>query len=778
MGERWARVVARRRGWVFGLGLVMLCLAVAGATRVRIDDSLGAFFDDSHPSYRDFARYEDAFGSNKQILVLLEAEDVFAPAVLQLVQAYSEELASSKRVDLSEVVSLTSVTDVVPTEDGFEMRPVIAALPAGPEEQRALRERVLGGPLVEAGLVSSDGTATAVVARLRRTGVELDAETQGVVLETLRELVAKHRPAEGTGIAVHLVGAGELEEALRSGIQRENLVFWPVTVLVLFALMVRLTGGWASASFSLVSVAGSLLLMLAAMAVTGVSLDFVTVMLPVVVLTVGVADAIHIVSHFRTALTRHRDREQALAEALRRVFRPCLVAMITTVMGFGSLLLSEQVPVRNFGGFAALGIAVAFLVNVTLLPALLLARPPRGEERTNEGLRNALDRFQRATSGSPLLTLALVAFGCAVGALGYLRIETGINSRHFFRDPVPELAALDLAERKLGGARSIELLLEGEPGQMLEPELLAWLVGFEAAAREEPLVQGSASLLTVFGRVSTALGTEPGTLPAEAAAAHRSLFLYEMGGGGSDLRRWVDYEANSTTRVSLRHAMANSTELVELVGRLEERLEAAPPPDGVRATFTGQGVVASQISEAARKTLVDSFGISFVAIFLTLVILVRSPLLAAFAMIPNVVPVLLGVGLLGWLRIPLDALTATVACVGLGIAVNDTMHFVEGFLGEQRAGHLAPAAISRTMRSVAVPMVHTTVVLACGLAVLMLGRFQPTVNMGAVLTIIVLVALVSDLALLPALLRLWARDASVPRTDRPESLGVGMETGR
>ena len=779
MGEILARVVARHHRLFIGAGLVVLAVAVAGATRVSIDAGLGVFFDESHPSYQDFARFEDAFGSDKQVLILLEADDIFTREGLRAVRDYTEALLAERRVVFSEVVSLTAITDVVPTDDGFEIRPVVETLPESVEERQALRERVLGGPLVDVGLVASDGTATAVLARLRQTGVEMDAEAQFALLETMRSVVERHRPDAATGITVHLVGGGELEEALRLGLQRENAVFWPITTAVLFALMVLLIGSLVAALFAVFSVLGALLLVLAAMGVSGIPFDFVSAMLPVVVLTVGVADAIHIISHFQTAASGDSDRERALVATFSRVFRPCLVSMITTVMGFGSLVLSEQAPVRNFGVFAALGIAAAFLVNMTLLPALLTALPPRRLARPHFRLRAVLERLQRAGAEAPLATIGLSALVIAVGALGYGRLETGINSRHFFRDPVPELTALEVAERKLSGVRTIEMLLEGEPGQMIQPELLRWVGDFEAAAQRESLVQGSDSLLSLFGRVSTALGSAPDqVLPESTEAAQRRLFLYELGGGGSDVRRWLDYETNSTTRVSIRHAMADSTELVALVGRLEEIVAAVPPPEGVSAAFTGQGVVASEISEAARRTLVESFALASVAIFLTLAVLVRSPLLAGLAMIPNLLPVVLGVGFLGWFRVPLDAMTATVACVGLGLAVNDTLHFLEGFLAEHRSGQRVASALSRTMSSVGVPIVHTSVILAGGLSVLLLGRFQPTVNMGAVLTTIVLVALICDLVLLPALLRVWAREQTVPSAHRPAVVETRMEARR
>lgn len=776
MPEIYARFVQQHRRSLIAVILAVLSIACVLSRGVQIDDSLGAFFGKSDPASEDYARYEAAFGSDRRVLFLISAPDVFDPEVLRTVGDYTQALKQDRQFTFAEVVSLTAVTDVLRTEDGFEFRSVVGDLPTNLAEQRLLRDRVLSGPLVEAGLVAGDGTVTAVVGRLQKTGVELGAEQERALLLEMRSILEKNRPTNPS-IHVDLSGAGELEEAMRLGIQRDNQVFWSVTLVVLIALMARFVGGIRPALFAVGAVAGALLCVMACMVLARVPFDFVSAMLPVVVLTVGVADAIHIISSFRTACAHIDQDEEALVETLRRVFRPCAVSMITTVIGFASLLISSQGPVQNFGVFAAVGIASAFVLNFTLLPALLLTWPPRPRQVPHLRLQGSLDRLQQIATHSPWITVALAVALAVAGASGYARLKTGMNSRSFFRKPVPELAVLDMAEQKLGGARSVELMLQGGQGEVVDPVFLDWLGRFESRVNEDEIVTGTDSVRSLFQRVSLAMNGRAG-LPHSRAIAQRWLFLYEIGGGGSDIRRWLNYDSNSQVRVSIRHAVADSGALVALVERLEEQVKSDPPPFGLKWTFTGQDVVASKISEAARKTLVESFLLASLAIFLTMIVVLGSPGLAALAMVPNIMPVAMCVGLLGWLAIPLDALTATIACVGLGIAVNDTLHCIEAFRATVGGGLAVQAALSQMAREVGVPVVHTSVVLVGGLAVLLLGDFSPTVNVGVVLCSIVSAALVYDVVLLPALLELWARRRSPQRDASAESAALALEIRR
>ena len=440
----------------------------------------------------------------------------------------------------------------------------------------------------------------------------------------------------------------------------------------------------------------------------------------------------------------------ALERCLGHVLRPCALSMITTAIGFGSLVFSDSQPVREFGLAATVGVVLAFVLNVTVLPALLLMVPEPSSERSLATLGRFVARISHASACRPIGVLSVGLVLCVIPSMFLWQLDVNVDPLSFFRRSSPQVEDLRVADQALGGVHSVEVLLEGSPGSMVEPELLHWMQDFAEFATSDAQIDSSLSIEDLVSYIRT---VEDGSVDRLTSGQVRSLlFLYELGGGASALRSVVDYDHNSIGRMSLRKRADGSQGTVRSLRRLNVRLNEHPPPHDVRATITGASALLATAGQRAVESLLASFGVAAITIWLSLVIVLRSPSVAIIAMIPNILPVLVAFGVLGAIGGSLDAPTAMIACIGVGLAVNDTIHLADGVLKEVREGMLFDAALMKTAKRVAVPIVVTSVSLAVGLGVLVFGEFQPTLQLGLGIGTAVLVALVCDLTIFPALL--------------------------
>jgi len=757
MIRRYAEIVVRFRVLVLVCALASVVSSYWALSRFQTDGAIASLLEPGDPTLEALDRFQRHFGSDETMLVMIQAPDVFAPAVLDAVARYTTAMQESRDVPFSEVVSLTSVREVRSGEDGVDIRLAIEAPPRNAGEQAALRERVLGGSIADSGLVSADGATTAIVGRVRQTGVEPTREQRAATLAAMRRLVEEYRPAD-PGVSVTLIGAGEVDQAISEGLARDNQRSLPITGAVLATLMALCLGGLRQSLLAVVSAVGALVLVAGSMALADVRLNLVTVMIPAVVVTIGMGDAIYVVSRFREHARELGAGVEAVTRTLSEICAPAVVSALTTAVGFGSLLLSDQKPVREFGGFVAIGVLAAFLLNFAVLPGLLLflPRPRRARSGASTRVVAAIEAIVGWAVSHASLVRGVGWCALAFGLAGTLNLRTGMNTLDFFRKPIPELMAISTAERALGGSKSLEVMLEGQPGSVVSPAALAWIADLSAVARSEPVVTGVESVVDLLDGVQRALGTTPADA-ATPRSADRLLALYELGAGPADLQRWLDYDTNSVTRISLRRRVADSSEIAALVTRIDGFVAAHPPPDGLVATVTGRSVLMSRLTEAAFETLLWSSMTAGLMILATLAVLFRSLRVAAICMVPNLIPIAIGVGMLGVLGIPLDATTATAASIGIGLAVNDTIYLTHGFLKGWRAGVAAEEALAEHARTLGEPTLYTSVMLAAGFAALMLGEFLPIVHLGLVLATMVSAALLCDLLVTPALLVLYAR---------------------
>ena len=744
-------------------------LVGAGAARLRYDNSYRIWFVEGDPALVAYDDFLERFGSDEAVVLAVDtAGEPFSEATLRVVSDLSAAVAGLPGV--LDVWSLTHMEAFVDTGGALEVRRLVEVLPPPPETVARVRRLVDGSPLYRR-LVAEDGRTTAIVATTEHTDGSFEPTAK--LVRGVREAVAAHAGG-GTVLAA---GGPVMDEAMFRYSERDSLTYLPITLLVMTLALAWLFRSLIAVVLPLGVVLLSIVWAVGFMGWMRWDANVLTTILPGVLGAVGIADAVHLLQHFRLAAGRGAPPERALRSAFVDVFRPCLLTSVTTAGGMASLVVASLQGMRELGLAAAVGVLAAFVMTMAGVPILLSVLPTRrladpGRARTPRWLA----RLARLAIHRP----GRIAFGAAVvfvaAGVGITRIDTGSSMvSYFYEDDVVYREALAV-DRAFGGAFPLEILVEARgDSDLIEPDALARIDAIAAYLTTVPATGAALSGLDFLKEARRVLlGEPPGRLarPATRQEAAQILLLLE---GEGDTGRFLA-DDHRAARVEVAVAATRYEEVVGAHAEIESRL-AELCGEKMSAHMTGLARLLGGMEEYLFRSQVRSFGLAFVLVTLFIALLFRSARAGLLAAIPNLLPLVLVLGLMGWAHITLDATTSMIAPLLLGIVVDDTVHVMERVLAAPPArgpraaagtfggaGETVPRAFTLAVEEVGTAIAVTTVVLCAGFLVLVLGSFRPNFYFAVLSALALVLALAADLVVLPAVGCLLPR--LVPRGGR------------
>ena len=750
---------APRSGLWLGAGLcaALILGLLPGLARLRLDVSNESYFVHDDPAltrYRDLLR---RFGSDETVYVLVEVPGggaAFDPPHLERLLSLGRELAALPRVEA--VRSPLRSPLVLEREGVIEARSVQEAWAAGelvdPAQRDRWRERVCGYAPFQRLLIDAQARYVGYVVRLQG-----DDKSPGRRAEVARDLErvldrAEYRdyPRAAVGTPLNATRfAGLLLRELRSALG------WGVGLCALcLGLLLR----------SLRAVLGPLLVVGAslggtfgAMGLLGVPLSTLSSILVTLLVCVGVADSMHVLVGYQRLAGQGAGPPEALRRALREAFVPCLITSLTTAAGFLALLSSRIAPVRHLGLFAALGCLLALACTVTLLPPLVLGwRPaPRPDERLGRLLRGLLALVLRRPRA--VVAASCLGFGLLAGGIHRLRVDHDFLA--YLAPDEPLRREIEFVQARLGGAVAVEVVIDtGRPGGTGEAAFLQALRAFVERAEGLDLVRASSSIHRAVAEVRPLFG-EPRALPEQDDAAAQLLLMVQL----------LDPEAHaravsldgSHTRVTLRLDVAGSARYQKVLDALEAEL-AARFPGLPHKHLTGEAVLLARMKDYVLETQVESFLLALGVVSLLLLVLAGGWRLGALALLPNLLPVLGVLGLMGWAGIALEVSNALLATLAIGIVVDDTIHVLHRYRAAARRTGEVSAALGETLETSGRAVLSTTLVLVLTFGVYLGSALGNVREFGLLASATFLLALAGDLVLLPALLCLGGAGEARP----------------
>ncbi|MEE2679312.1 MAG: MMPL family transporter [Myxococcota bacterium] len=718
--------------------------------RMDLDPSSEPLLPVDDPGLAGYRQAVLDFGDDEIFVVAMETDEVFTTENLTRIRRVGRAIAALPGVRRVESLANVTVIRNDAERDLLEVRSLVRDIPTDAPGLAALRAQALADPLLVKNLVSADGRTAAFNVRLDDATdlVHIRSDIDGRIRAVLE--------AEGAPGRFHLAGRPHMKAVAHATMVGDLQRLLPLSVLVMALVLWVVTGSLRGVFIPLGTVLVATLWTFGAMAFAGVQLNLLTLVLGPVLIAVGAVYGVHILAHYEAAAERARDPREAATLLSRATRAPVLMAGTSTMVGFGSLLLTGVPAARELGAFAALGVLAVTWISLTSLPALVAVLPLRTQtdspraRRIGRVLDRGLERqarFVRARSG--VVVVAWIAL-CLVALALVPRIEVDTDYLSFFPSDSTLRRDFETVNERLAGAVPIYVVLRGSGAETFgDPANLLLLERIQRRFDAIPAVTHSVSVVDLVRVVHQAIRDGD---PREARVPEGIDAVAEV--------MLVIPKAKKRPLLNVDHSRANlfvrageqgSGAVRNLVAQLEAALEAELP-EGLRAEVTGDTVLLNRSADALVAIQTRTVGLTALAVFAIVALAFRSLPLACVALAPNLVPVLLFYGLLGLGIAPLSLPTSLIASIVLGIAVDDTVHFLARYRRGRAEGLSPGEAVVQCGRRVGRPIAITSVMLFLGFLVVSLSGFATLSEFGLLVGLTVLVCLATDLVLLPALL--------------------------
>ena len=731
-----------------------------GAQKIKLNADYRAFFSHDNPHLQAFEDLQDQYNKVDNILLALVPKDgdVFNRKVLSLVEEITEaswQIPYSRRVD-----SITNFQYTYAEEDDLVVENLFEfANELTDEEISAKKAVALNDPILAGNLIAYDGKATGINIIINLPGVDQATEVPEVVTY-VRDMVAKYEQ-EYPEIGFYLTGVVMTNVAFPEASEQDMANLYPIMIFLILALLfITLKGLWGALSTFSIVIFSSMIAM-GLFGWTGPSITPIVFTAPVMIMTLAIADCIHILMSYYKGLSHGETKQNAMVESIRINFQPVLLTSVTTAIGFLTLNFSDSPPFRDLGNIVSIGVLAAFVLAIVYLPALMMLLPGKKvsssfkESRSMEWVSNFVIK------NSPRL---LIIFSVVIITLVALipQNELDDNTIEYFDWSIKFRSDSEKIAETLTGVQSINYSISAanEMG-VVDPDYLTTIDQFADYLRSLDGVLHVNAFTNVMKRLNKNMNgdnEEFYTIPQNRELAAQYMLLYELSlPYGLDLTNQINGD-KSASRISVQVDKITAQELIEIDNKAVTWLKQNAKPHMV-SEGASTAVMFAHITERNIHSMIGGVVGALILISFIIMLAIKSIKLGLISLIPNLVPAGMGFGLWAVFDGQVGLGLSVVMGVTLGIVVDDTVHFMTKYVRAKREKNLnTEQAINYAFSTVGVALSATTVVLCAGFMVLMLSPFALNAHMGLMSAITIALALVVDFFYLPPLLLKFDKD--------------------
>ncbi len=682
-------------------------------------------------------RYHDfkaLFGSDEIIRVVIKADDVFSPDTFSKISRLSDEL--SKVEGVRRVIGLPGIKAAIDMSGNW-----------GVEKFYAIISHV---DLFKRNLLSEDRKTTALTLVL-----STDAQP-GTVIQAVDKLILD----SAKNLSLYQIGMPLFSEALVRYTEKDFFRLPPITFLLIAVMLFFLFRKLQYLCIPLASVAIALVWMFGLMALAGIPMSMLTMIVPVFLIAVGTAYCFHIVTEYLSCIQESQTSREAAMATFSTVSFPLVLAVLTTMVGLGSLLVNRIPSVREFAIFSCFGMLSLLFVSLITLPAVIGLIPlPKGDRHQRIGAMKVFDGFIQKIVQLNLnhrkIVLPLLGGLVAFCSIGILRIQVETNPVDYFKGNTPVRQHFQDIYQDLSGCFPINVVMNGGRSDYFDdPRKLADIVRLQDFLATLPGIDKTISFADYMKLVNYALnGFDPKyySLPEEGFEMRMVLNNYTTMLGEEMYARFMAQDLSATNVVLLTH-ITGSRDFLNTRDRIMAFVADSFPKD-ISWDVTGFSMAISASSQRITTGQVNSLALTLVLVFFIMFTLFLSWKVGLIAIVVNLFPIIINFGIMGWLGVELSMVTSLIASIAIGLAVDDTIHYLFRYNREFKKDLDSKRALGETLKQVGRPIVFTTVTICVGFSILMFSNFKPTAVFGIMMAITMLSALVGDLILLPSLMQ-------------------------
>ncbi|MFU8811334.1 MAG: efflux RND transporter permease subunit [Balneolaceae bacterium] len=745
--KRFGELLLAAPGTVFALLVVLLFLALFPASQIRTDFNLEGFYPEEDPVIENYQLLEETFGrDDNTFLVGLQFAQPIGVDELQIVRSLTDSFSSIEHI--REVQSLWNAREIRSEKDQLTFDRYFTDDAIGTEEYvHATLDRISSDSLLAGFMLGQDQSVTALILTVDEPYNTYPNRNR--IIDSINEQVSL-LPAS---VSVHKSGIPYFRNQYVNLLNGEIVMYIAISSLLIIGLLWLLYKSIWGVLFPMMIVWATLLFTVALIQLTGGYLEIMSSTIAPILLCVGVADAVHMISKYDDAREQGMDKRKSILEMLMTLGSATFLTSVTTAIGFASLVSSTVMPMQKFGLYTAAGVLIAYLVTIVFLPAALSKSRKKRVFNEKDGrfypllqsLLTSVTAFNRKYHTQILMGGVLFV---AIFAYGIKDVE--VNGRVFddLSDDTELMQDSRFFSEQLSPQFPMEFIFNTrEPDGALQAGLLNDLVAFEAHLLSYPEIHRVVGLHTLLKHVHSLFRDDHSTLPDNDATIAQYVLLMEMN-SDEELMRFTDFEYQQL-RVTAFTEDAGSKRINQIRDSVGAYMGEHFTDQEI--TITGTTILSADLTDKIVFSLAWSILIAIVAISLIMTVLFQNVRMIFISMIPNLIPLIVVAGIVGYAGVDIKPSTAVIFTIALGIAVDDSIHFLARFRIEYlRSGAMFPALSATTIRT-GRAIIITSLILIAGFGTLITSAFTSTAMMGALVCATIFAALISDLFLLPSL---------------------------
>ncbi|EGQ8157619.1 MMPL family transporter [Vibrio parahaemolyticus] len=745
--------------------IFLIIVATIGGKNLYFRGDYDIFFDGTNKQLLAFDEIQTTFAKTDNLAIVIAPEDgdIFTPHTLSLIQKITVDawqVPYSSRVD-----SIASYQHTEAFDDDLLVEDLLySEYELTPERISKVKSIALSEPVLKSALVSEKGDVTVVNITVQLPEMDKTAEVEEVV-SSINAMIDRYQRAY-PDVTFHKAGIIAMNHAFMTAAQDDSSTLVPTMLVVILVFLTIMLRSILSVIATLIVIIGSVMATMGISGWAGMFLSTATVNVPTLIMTLAVADCVHVIATMRQSMKNGFTKAQSIERSIALNFVPILITSVTTAIGFLMMNMSDSPVLRDFGNLSALGVMVACLLSVTLLPALLKLLPIHVKMETSQDQKHVMDRLGDfvVSQRRALLPLSVAVIVVCASLIPLNKVND--ESVEYFGQRNEFRQAADFMEERISGMTNISIAIKTNESQgIAAPDFLNTIGEFSSWLRGQPETDHVATLADVYKRLNKNMhGDDEAyySLPQERELAAQYLLLYEMSlPYGLDLNNQINVDKSSIKMV-LTVANLGSVELVDLENRIYQWFAEHAPQYQVVAS--SPSLMFAHIGETNMASMLSTLPITLILISALLIFALRSVRLGLISLMPNIAPAVIGFGLWALISGEINLGLSVVVTLTLGIVVDDAVHFLSKYQRARREGQTAEQAVRYAFHTVGRALWITTVVLVAGFSVLAMSSFRLNADMGQLSAIVIFIALVVDFLFLPTLLMLFDKKAYLQKS--------------
>ena len=734
------------------LTLLVVMSAGSGGRFIEFTNDYRVFFSEENPELQAFEEMQNIYTKTDNVLFVIAPKDgnVFNASTLNMIAELTElswQTPYSTRVD-----SVTNFQHTVAKEDDLLVGDLVDSNSTlSLDEISYVRDIALNEPLLVKRLVSPSGHVAGVNVTIQLPGKSLTevpevAQFSRELKRTLEDNYPNHR--------IYITGLAMMNNAFGESSQNDMTTLVPMMFLTIIVVLGLLLRSFSATISSIVMIFFTIIFAMGLMGWLGWRLTPASASAPTIIMTMAVADTVHLLVTFLHNLRKGMNKTDAIADSLRINIQPIFITSITTAIGFLSMNFSDVPPFHDLGNVVAIGVLFAFVLSVTTLPAMVILMPMRIKVREEQQI-GVMNSFANIVIEYRKLLLILMG-GVALSLMAFLpqnKLDDGFVE--YFDESVDFRQATDFSSQNLSGIYTIQYSLDqGESGGVSEPKFLEDVERFSEWLRTQDEVMHVQTITDTFKRLNKNMHADDPAfyrLPASRELAAQYLLLYELSlPYGLDLNDQIGID-KSQTRLIITLENLYTEEMLGLEKRMSGWLDNNI--EDVSYTVASPSLMFAHIGKRNVNSMLAGTTLALIVISFILILALRSRRIGLISLAPNLIPAGMAFGLWGLMVGQVGLSLSVVAGMTLGIVVDDTVHFLSKYLRARREkGMDEKEAVRYAFNTVGVALWVTSLVLVMGFLVLSQSHFSLNSDMGAMAAITIAIALIMDFLFLPPLL--------------------------